>query len=378
MPQESASWREHAAYNSGVMAVVGALGALLLALFNTGQGDTIPLFASGPGQPNFAAVLVLTAGVLGAVVTSYSYRGLFLARKEAREVVRLAEELRGRSVLLRFFAALGVGALFLFTMALVFYVVSGWIQDVTLNRALVIFLTAGFGALLSYVTAYWVITVRPRQLFRLALALLVISLVMGMASLTSPNWWRDTLGYFGYPSLAELLYAFAVLIGCLIVLAVAMDIMSDLRVIVDIGGLNGAVFDRVKFGLYGVTLGLAGIGLFPSYVDPTANPWFGIAVIVLTLLMIVGFFASPWLMPGYGRPFHILSLIAGVLSVACLLLWLIAGWLNFLGLELALLTLGLVWVFYYQYLTTRFVLAQGPALRAAADAVRASEGSTGA
>lgn len=371
MQQETATWREHAAYNSGVMAVVGGVGALLIGLFNTGSGDTIPLFASGPGQPNFAAVITLVGAVMGAVVTCYSYRGLFLARKEEREVLRLAEETRGRSVLLRFFASLGVGLLNLFSLGLVFYILSGWIQDVTLNRALAIAMAAIFGALLSYVTAYWTITVRPRQLFRLALALLVISLMMGMASVTSPEWWKYTLGYFGFPSGAELLYAFATLIGCLLVMAVAMDIMSDLRVIVDIGGLSASTFDRLKFGLYGVTLGLAGIGLFPSYVNPADNPWFGIAVIVMTLLMIIGLFASPWLMPGYGLRFRLLSLAAGAVALASLLGWLIFGWLNFLGLELLLLVTALVWVFVYQYLTTRFVLQERPALREAAAAIRA-------
>jgi hypothetical protein len=372
MSQDIAWWRVHAAYNAGVMALVGGVGALLIALFNTGYEATVSLFATGPGQPNVAALLVLVAAVMGAVVTSYSYRGLFLARKEGQEIVRLAEETRGRSVLLRFFAALGVGALFLFALALVFYLLSGWIENVAFNRPLVIVFTAGFGALIAYVTAYWVITVRPRQLFRLALALLVISLIMGMASVASPGWWRDTLGYFGYPSAAELLYAFAILIGCLIALAVAMDIMSDLRVIVAIGGLDGVIFDRLKFGLYAVTLGLAGIGLFPSYENPSSNPWLGIAVIVMTLLMIIGFFASPWLMRGYGKPFRALSLAAGVLAVACLLAWLVAGWINFLGLELLLLAIALVWVFAYQYLTTRFVLSQRPALVEAAAVITAA------
>jgi hypothetical protein len=370
MAKEVVWWRELAAYNAGVMALVGGGGALLIALFNSGEGDTLPLFATGPGQPNFAAVLVLIASVMGAVVTSYSYRGLFLARKEDREIQRLAEEPRGRSMLLRFFAALGVGALFLFSLALVFYVVSGSRQGSMLNRALAIAVATLFGGLLSYVTAYWVITVRPRQLFRLALALLVISLIMGMASVTSPNWWRNTLGFFGYSTLAELVVAFGVLIGCLVVLAVAMDIMSDLRVIVDIGGLDLATFDRLKFGLYAVTLGMAGIGLFPTYADPADNPWLAVAVIVMTLLMIIGFFASPWLMPGYGKPFHALSLAAGVTAVGALLAWLAAGWITFPGLEMLLLAIALVWVFCYQYLTTRFVLAQRPALRAAAAALQ--------
>jgi len=373
MQQDTATWREHAAYNSGVMAVVGGFGALLIGLFNTGSGDTLPLFATGPGQPNFAAMITLVAAVMGAVVTSYSYRGLFLARKEAREVLRLAEETRGRSVLLRFFASLGVGLLNLFTMGFIFYVVSGWTQDVTLNRALAIAMAVVFGALLSYVTAYWTITVRPRQLFRLALALLVISLLMGMASVTSPGWWKNTLGYFGYPTGAQLLYSFGVLIGCLLVLAVAMDIMSDLRVIVDIGGLDGSTFDRLKFGLYGVTLGLAGIGLFPGYANPADEPWLAIAVILMTLLMIVGLFASPWLMPGYGLRFRILSLAAGAVAVVSLLGWLILGWLNFIGLELVLLATALVWVFVYQALTTGFVLRERPALREAAAAIRAAE-----
>ena len=373
MQQETASWREHAAYNSGVMAVVGGFGALLIGLFNTGSGDTLPLFATGPGQPNFAAMITLVAAVMGAVVTSYSYRGLFLARKEEREVLRLAEETRGRSVLLRFFAALGVGLLNLFTLGFIFYILSGWTQDVTLNRALAIAMAVIFGALLSYVTAYWTITVRPRQLFRLALALLVISLLMGMASVTSPGWWKNTLGYFGYPTGAQLLYAFGVLIGCLLVLAVAMDIMSDLRVIVDIGGLDGSTFDRLKFGLYGVTLGLAGIGLFPGYANPADEPWFAIAVILMTLLMIVGLFASPWLMPGYGLRFRILSLAAGAVAVVSLLGWLILGWLNFIGLELVLLATALVWVFVYQALTTGFVLRERPALREAAAAIRAAD-----
>jgi hypothetical protein len=151
-----------------------------------------------------------------------------------------------------------------------------------------------------------------------------------------------------------------------------MDIMSDLRVIVAIGGLDGVIFDRLKFGLYAVTLGLAGIGLFPSYENPSANPWLGIAVIVMTLLMIIGFFASPWLMRGYGKPFRALSLAAGVLAVACLLAWLVAGWINFLGLELLLLAIALVWVFAYQYLTTRFVLSQRPALVEAAAVITAA------
>lgn len=372
MQQETASWREHAAYNSGVMAVVGGLGALIIGLFNTGSGDTIPLFATGPGQPNFAAVIILVGAVMGAVVTSYSYRGLFLARKEDKEVLRLAEEKRGRSVLLRFFASLGVGLLNLFSLGLLFYILSGWTQNVILNRALAIGMAVVFGALLSYVTAYWTITVRPRQLFRLALALLVISLIMGMASITSPGWWRNTLGYFGYPAGAQLLYAFATLIGCLVVMAVAMDIMSDLRVIVDIGGLDGNTFDRLKFGLYGVTLGLAGIGLFPGYVNPADNAWFGIAVILMTILMIVGLFASPWLMPGYGLRFRLLSLAAGGAALVSLLGWLIFGWINFIGLELLLLVIALIWVFVYQILTTRFVLQERPALREAAAAIRAA------
>lgn len=371
MLPETASWREHAIYNSAVMALVGGGGALLAAAFNTGSAAELPLFASGPGEVNFAAVLLLVAAVMGGVVTSYSYRGLFLARKESQEVVRLAEETRGRSVLLRFFAALGVGILSLFSLALVFFVIDGWIEAASVNRLAAIAFTTGFGALLSYLTAYWVITVRPRQLFRLALALLVISLMMGMASVTAPGWWRVSIGYFGYMSYAELLFAASIMIGCLLVLAVAMDIMSDLRVIVDIGGMDIAVFGRLKFGLYAVSLGVAGVGLLPAYIDPWQNSLYALALGILTLLAIVGLFASPWLNPAYPRGFRRASLAAGSAVIITLLAYLLFRWINFVGFELLLLGITLAWVFLYQYLTTQFVLGQRGALRAAAAQIKA-------
>ncbi len=377
MQQETSSWREQAAYNSGVMALVGGIGALVAAVFNTGSAAELPVFASGAGQVSFAAVLILVAGVMGAVVTSYSYRGLFLYREETREVVRLAEEPRGRSVVIRFLAALGVGMLFLFSLALVFFMVGPWIADLTVNRLAAIAFTTGFGALLSYVTAYWVITVRPRQLFRLALALLVISLMMGMASVTDPGWWRTSLGYFGYPTYAELLFAVLMLIGCLLVLAVAMDIMSDLRVIVDIGGLDIAVFGRLKFGLYAVSLGVSGIGLLPGYVDPWENSLFVLAAVVFTTLVIIGLFASPWLIRAYPRLFRWASLLAGGVVVALLLDWLILRWVNFIAFELVLVGVTLAWVFIYQYCTTQFVVRHRGALKAAAAQIKASEQSAG-
>lgn len=372
MLPETTSWREHAIYNSAVMALVGGGGALLAAVFNTGDGPDLPLFASGPGEVSFAAVLLLVAAIMGGVVTSYSYRGLFLARKEDQEVVRLAEETRGRSVLLRFFAALGVGILSLFSLALVFFVIDGWVDAGSVNRLAAIAFTTGFGALLSYLTAYWVITVRPRQLFRLALALLVISLMMGMASVTNPGWWRVSIGYFGYATYAELLFAAGIMIGCLLVLAVAMDIMSDLRVIVDIGGMDIAVFGRLKFGLYAVSLGVSGMGLLPAYIDPWQNSLYALAAGALTLLIIAGLFASPWINPDYPRRFRWASLAAGSAVTLTLLAWLLGGWINFIGFELLLLGITLSWVFLYQYLTTRFVLHQRDALRAAAASIKAN------
>lgn len=372
MQHESSSWREHAAYNSGVMAVVGSVGALIIALFNTGTGDTVRLFATDAGQPSLAAVLVLVSTVMGAVVTSYSYRGLFLARKEAQGVIRLAEEKRGRSVLLRFFASLGIGILNVFSVALIFYLISGSMADVVVNRAFAIVVAVVLGALLSYVTAYWVITVRPRQLFRLALALLVISLIMGMVSLANPSWWRTSLGYFGYPTYADLLFAFGLLIACLVVLAVAMDIMSDLRVIVDIGGLPAATFDRLKFGLYGVSLGVAGIGLFPGYVDPNAETLFAFSVLFMAALVMVGMFTSPWLMPEYPRMFRWVSLIAGGAVVGFTLAWLPFGQISFVALAVLMTAVSIAWVMIYQMYTTGFVLRQRGALRSAAAQIKAA------
>jgi hypothetical protein len=353
------------------MAVVGAGGALLAAIFNTGSGPDLPVYATQPGQVSLASVLLLVAAVMGAVVTSYSYRGLFLARKEAQEVVRLAEETRGRSVLLRFFAALGVGTLFLFSLALLFFVADAWIGEAVIDRWAAIFIVTAFGALLSYLTAYWVVTVRPRQLFRLALALLVISLMMGMASVTDPGWWRVSMGYFGYDNYAELLLAVGVMIGCLLVLAVAMDIMSDLRVIVDIGGMDAAIFTRLKFGLYAVSLGMAGVGLLPAYIDPWANDLFVVTCIALTVLALIGLLASPWLNPVYPRAFRWLSWAAGGAVVALLVVWLGFRWVSFVGFELLLLAVTLTWVLCYQYWTTRFVLSQRGALRAAAAEIKA-------
>ncbi|HYO87027.1 MAG TPA: hypothetical protein VER79_00155 [Candidatus Limnocylindrales bacterium] len=366
MPQETSSWREHAIYNSAVMALVGGVGALLVAIFNTGSAAELPVFATGAGQVSFASVLLLVAAMTGAVVTSYSYRGLFLARKEAQEVVRLAHETRGRSVLIRYFAALGVGALFLFSLALVFFVVNAWIADAVVHRVAAIAFTTGFGALLSYLTAYWVITVRPRQLFRLALALLVISLMMGMASVADPGWWRTSMGYFGYPTYAELLFAVLILAACLLLLAVAMDIMSDLRVIVDIGHLDIAVFGRLKFGLYAVSLGVAGVGLLPAYINPWENGLFALAAVALTGLAIIGLFASPWVNPVYPRQFRLASLAAGAAVVALLLAWMVFRWVNFIAFQLLLVAITLAWVFVYQYCTTQFVLARRGALREAA------------
>jgi hypothetical protein len=353
------------------MAVVGAGGALLAAIFNTGSGPDLPVYATQPGQVSLASVLLLVAAVMGAVVTSYSYRGLFLARKEAQEVVRLAEETRGRSVLLRFFAALGVGTLFLFSLALLFFVADAWIGEAVIDRWAAIFIVTAFGALLSYLTAYWVVTVRPRQLFRLALALLVISLMMGMASVTDPGWWRVSMGYFGYDNYAELLLAVGVMIGCLLVLAVAMDIMSDLRVIVDIGGMDAAIFTRLKFGLYAVSLGMAGVGLLPAYIDPWANDLFVVTCIALTVLALIGLLASPWLNPVYPRAFRWLSWAAGGAVVALLVVWLGFRWISFVGFELLLLAVTLTWVLCYQYWTTRFVLSQRASLRAAAAEIKA-------
>ncbi len=372
MQHESSSWREHAAYNSGVMAVVGSVGALLIALFNTGTGDTVRLFATGAGEPSLAAALVLVATVMGAVVTSYSYRGLFLARKEAQEVVRLAEERRGRSVLLRFFASLGVGILNIFSVALIFYLLSDPLAELVVNRALAIAIAVVLGALLSYVTAYWVITVRPRQLFRLALALLVISLVMGMVSLANPSWWRTSLGYFGYATYPDLLFAFGLLIACLVVLAVAMDIMSDLRVIVDIGGLPAATFDRLKLGLYGVSLGIAAIGLFPGYVDPNETVLFAFSVLFMAALVMVGMFTSSWLIPEYPRMFRWVSLIAGATVAGFTLAWLPFGQISFVALAVLLTAVSIVWVLIAQMYTTGFVLRQRGALRAAAAQIRAA------
>ena len=353
MTSQSPSWSSRRLRFALIMLVVGAIVGLVIALRVTiGAVDT-PMIG---GQYNAATAFLYALPIVSGLTAAIGYRWLLSEDARLSPKERLAAERRGKQLGGRVFAALAVAGLVFVATALVFYLLTGFFTGMVVPRAVTVIAASLGGAIAGFAVAWWIVAVRTGQLFIVGIAFMVGGLLLGMANVYNPLWWQNALSHMSHDSGASMFFRLGLIIGGLVVAAVAEDVAALYRIAAEDGQISRRNYRFLRAGLLAAAFGIVGVGLFPTVVSDLSDMLHNIFASVMIGAVVLGMFMIPIMVPVLPRTFRIISLVCGAGAIGLFVLWLGAG-LLFVIFQIAILSLSGVWALIFLRYTLGFVRA---------------------
>ena len=349
---DTRSWQSQRWHFALVMAGVGALVALVIAARLTIGETELPVLGEGN---NLATVLLYVLPIVCGITMAIGFRRLLKTDEHLSVPERLVAAKRGRQWIGRIVASLAVAGLAFAATALVIFLFTNLFTGLTVPRLWSLILAAGLGALAGLVTAYWAAAVTSTQLLILGLAFTFVMLGLAMANASNPTWWENSISYLSHDSGGDMFFRIGLVLGGLIIMAVAMDIIGLFRLAMEAGQISRRNFRIVEFGLLAASFGIVGVGLFPTVVSDLSDLLHNIFANGMIGLVMIGMFAIPVLVPVLPPAFRAFSFTCGVIAVGLFLGWAVFGWLIFAVFEVLILSLAAVWVVGFMRFTLSFV-----------------------
>jgi hypothetical protein len=335
-----------------LMGGVGALIALVVAGRVTIGSTDLPVIGQGN---NLATVLLYALPIVSGLIMALSFRRLLETDESLSPAERMVAAKRGRQWATRIVASLVVAGLVFGGTALIFFLLTNLFTGLVVSRAAAILLTVGLGALAGFLTAYWAVAVTSTQLLVVGLLFTFVMLGLAMANATNPQWWENSISYLSHDSGGDIFFRLGLILGGLIVMSVAVDIIGLFRLAMEAGQISKRNFRIVQFGLLAASFGIVGVGLFPTVVSDLSDFLHNLFANGMIGLVMIGMFAIPILVPVLPPSFRIFSFTCGVIAVGLFLSWAVMGWIIFSIFEVLILSLAAVWVIGFMRFTLIFV-----------------------
>jgi hypothetical membrane protein len=187
---------------------------------------------------------------------------------------------------------------------------------------------------------------RRGLLIRLGL-MIGLGLLLAVLLTQDMRWWRDSLSYMGRAGSAARVFSVTMVLAGLGLCGVFLEMGAGLRRLGEMGWFPPRSAALLTVLLVVASLGLIGVGVFPSNDDPVS-----LALHKLTgnggLALFIGvMLALRWLAPPFGSTAHLASGALGVLSI-CALGLNAANVLSFVWFELIDIALLMTWLLLFE------------------------------
>jgi hypothetical protein len=340
-----------------IMLVMGAIVGLVVSLRVTIGALETPMIG---GQYNMATAFLYVLPIVSGLSAAIGYRRLLSEDLALSAGERLAAERRGRQLAGRVIAALAVAGLVFVATALVFYLLTDFFTGIVVPRWVTVALAALGGALAGFVTGYFIQVVRTGQLLIIGFAFMVVGLMLGMANVYNPLWWQNAISHMSHDSGASMFFRLALIVGGLVVVAVAEDVAGLYRIAAENGQISWRNQRLLHLGLLAASFGIVGVGLFPTVVSDLSDFLHNVFASLMIGAVVLGMFMIPVMVPVLPSSFRVISLVCGVLALSLFALWAVLGVLIFVLFQILILSLSGAWAIIFLRYTLAFVRETPP------------------
>jgi hypothetical protein len=355
-----ADWQARRLKFSLRCAAVAALGSAGFSLIATQQLDPVPILSSDV-LPNatlavnlnsLSSILSLLTLTISAIVVALGFRRLIHYDPTATALERQAATI-GKEWIGRFAVSLAVSLMLLGAIIAVMLLWARLFEGALFTRLGTVALATGYGSALAFGLAYWSVTLKTRQMLTLALVFMVYGVIFAALVSADRQWWQRSLSALGHDSAAGLLFNLSVVFGGLILLAVAIEEVQMLSLLCAAGVLTRRGFQVLRISLITICILMIASGLFPTRVNLFSDvvhvlAAHGMIVVIILLMFTVTAFA-----PIFPQHFKGISAGFGAVCVGSVALYGL-GVLNFVTMEVLLISTCGAWLFYFKTQTEAF------------------------
>jgi len=352
------TWQQRRLRLSFVTSRVAGLIGLGFGVYNTQGTDPVP-FVNADSSRSIAVILILLTLLDGMFVTVLGYRQLVAYDESLSPIERAAAAVQ-RNLIGRISVAVTVGLLLMGLSVVGTYLFDLIFAGVALTRFSVILLAGAYSAVLAFWIAYWVVTLKSQQIFGLAVAVIVVGMAVAAVTSTNTRWWQNSLSFLGHDDNAAMFFNIGLILGGMLLLAVAVDVINEFRVLKDKGRFPDQNYRLLQIMLCTICFCVSGIGMFPSSVSLASDILHQIAANGMVALIVILMFTVTAVVPVLSIDFKATSRIFGALCVLFVLLALIRVF-NFVTLEITLIGACLTWMFLFKREVKNYIRIQ-PAL----------------
>jgi hypothetical membrane protein len=331
---------------SGVAA--GVASALVIAGAHAALALPDPLALTG--SVSMGALIRPLAFALGTLATWFSFRRLVEQDPERIEIELRIIASRWRWLNRAVFAAI-TGVLTGWAVALLIEVLGVVVVGAETSRMAAIAATAIGGGLLAGAIAYASADLDRRGLTTRVSAMLLSGLLLSMLTANDPTWWSDSLSHMGQqPDWGWIFNATLILAG-LGMLGVTMEIARGLTLLADAGPFppRGARFLAIALAI--AAIGLTGVGVFPTYINPISMFFHNLSSNVMLLVLLVLMLGLRWIAPPLGKRVHLASIVLGAVCLLDLILY-ITHLFGFVFFEIVAILILVLWLFLFESATS--------------------------
>ncbi|MCA9911971.1 MAG: hypothetical protein KC496_01425, partial [Anaerolineae bacterium] len=245
----------------------------------------------------------------------------------------------------RIVVALSVGIVAYVLASLLWMYIGHMFAGVNLPLFPVLVLIFAYSFVILYLVIRWVMVLRTQDILVFGLLTFAIGLFGAFGTVADQCWWQQSIRYVGTDPQAEFLFAITLLGVSAMFAVMLIDLQKMARILVEDGIIQALDVRLIVVVGVGMILGISGIAVAPINGDLWVQNVHKASVITTSLLIIGSMFAVPLRMPRlYKGVYRWLSPTLGILSIVYVLLYL-AGWINFVALELLLFAGFGLWLF---------------------------------
>ncbi|MBX3062123.1 MAG: hypothetical protein KF726_04055 [Anaerolineae bacterium] len=318
----------------GLVGVPIGFAIALLLLRDEPMVRLLISFNEPNAENTVGVVFIATTMVTAFFVTLLAYRR-FSPVTSSLQVVAEALGARRSDLIGRMVVGVIVWLLTVALTVLAFFLIDQVFAQVRITRAAAILVAGLYGGIFVFSLAWWASTLLRSQLLTLAAVTLVVFIALAGATSGNRTWWAFSLSYLGAEADGGLYFNIGIILTALILFAVAQDILFELYLLNYAGVIAHTRLRLLRLALFGVTILLALVGVFPVRSTPFVTFLHNLSAHAMALLFVVLMLCLRLIAPFYSKRVMFIGFACGGGIVLLFVLYALKA-INFVFLEIAL------------------------------------------
>jgi len=298
---------------------------------------------------------------ISIVMSLIGYRLLTLEQNKIKQIEYLGQSQAFKDGLRRFIVSMAIAWLLTAICQAVFLLLIDtiWV-DSLIPRLLMMLLFVLYGGGLGFGVAYFIVGLDHVEIFWLFVFLAVGGMLFSLTIVQDTNWWQRSVSALGIDVGAGFFFNITIILVGLVALTLARDILDDLKLLTELNRFRLSSYDLIRIGLTGASVGIIGVGLFPTEGLFLSHELHLLSAHVMTLLCVIGMLFLPIIAPDiYPKNFIYLSRASGII---CIVIWLADRFhiISFTAMELLLFSIFGIWIGIFSEYTKQYARRQDP------------------